>query len=105
MASISERESREIEAANASGTTPVVFSRAYSPWDLYRVRADGTGLERLTQTPWVDEEQAKLSNDGTIELVLSEGDVSRIALLTEKGIVTVTDGDSDRSVIFVLPRS
>ena len=25
MASISERESREIEAANASGTTPVVF--------------------------------------------------------------------------------
>jgi hypothetical protein len=69
------------------------------------VRADGTGLERLTQTPWVDEEQAKLSNDGTIELVLSEGDVSRIALLTEKGIVTVTDGDSDRSVIFVLPRS
>jgi non-heme chloroperoxidase len=26
MASISERESTEIEAANASGTTPVVFS-------------------------------------------------------------------------------
>jgi hypothetical protein len=25
MGSISERESREIEAANASGTTPVVF--------------------------------------------------------------------------------
>jgi hypothetical protein len=28
MASISERESREIEAANASGTTPVVFPGA-----------------------------------------------------------------------------
>jgi hypothetical protein len=25
MASISDRESREVEAANASGTTPVVF--------------------------------------------------------------------------------
>jgi hypothetical protein len=37
--------------------------------------------------------------------VLSEGGVSRIAILTEKGIVTVTDGDSDRSVTFVPPRS
>jgi hypothetical protein len=37
--------------------------------------------------------------------VLSEGGVSRIAILTEKGIVTVTDGYSDRSVTFVPPRS
>ncbi len=37
MASISERETREIEAANAAGTTPVVFIHGLwllpSSWD------------------------------------------------------------------------
>jgi hypothetical protein len=32
MASISERENQEIEAANASGNTPVVF--IHGPWLL-----------------------------------------------------------------------
>jgi hypothetical protein len=37
MASISERESREVEAANAFGTTPVVFIHG-----LFRVQRVGT---------------------------------------------------------------
>jgi hypothetical protein len=39
MASISERENREIEAANASGNTPVVF--IHGLWLLPSSRADG----------------------------------------------------------------
>ena len=57
MASISERESREIEAANASGTTPVVFIHglwllpsSWANWaDLFqagRLRAADAGLAR-----------------------------------------------------------
>jgi hypothetical protein len=53
MASISERESRELEAANASGTTPVVF--IHGLWLLGqlggllqagRLRAADAGLAR-----------------------------------------------------------
>jgi len=57
MASISERESREIEAANASGTTPVVFIHglwllpsSWANWaDFFqagRLRAADAGLAR-----------------------------------------------------------
>ena len=57
MGSISERESREIEAANASGTTPVVFIHglwllpsSWANWaDLLqagRLRAADAGLAR-----------------------------------------------------------
>src|ERR671931_1806256 len=42
MASISERESREIEAANASGTTPVVF--VHGLWLLPSSWANWAGL-------------------------------------------------------------
>ena len=79
----------------------IYFSRAYSQWDIYRVHPDGSGLERLTSTPKIDEEQVKLHQDGTIALVVSEGGDSRIALLTDDGIVPVTDGPSDRWVTFV----
>jgi Tol biopolymer transport system component len=79
----------------------IYFSRAYSQWDLYRVHPDGSHLEQLTSTPKVDEEQVRLLEDGTIALVVSERGDSRIALLTDSGIVPVTDGPSDRSVSVV----
>ena len=50
MASISERESREIEAANASGTTPVVF--IHGLWllaeQLGQLGLAGRGLSAVT---------------------------------------------------------
>jgi Tol biopolymer transport system component len=79
----------------------IYFSRAYSQWDLYRIHPDGTGLERLTETPRADEEQVDLAPDDTIALVLSRSGDSRIAVFADEGIVPITGGPSDRSVTFV----
>jgi non-heme chloroperoxidase len=52
MASISERESREIEAANASGNTPVVFIHGLwllpSSWDRWARFFSEAGYAPLT---------------------------------------------------------
>src|SRR6476660_1997862 len=58
MASISERESREIEAANASGTTPVVFVHGLwllpSSWANWADLFKGAGYAPLTPD-WPDD--------------------------------------------------
>jgi pimeloyl-ACP methyl ester carboxylesterase len=58
MTSISERESREIEAANASGKTPVVFIHGLwvlpSSWNLWADFFQGTGFVPLTPD-WPDD--------------------------------------------------
>ena len=58
MASISERENREIEAANASGNTPVVFIHGLwllpSSWDRWRQLFSEAGYAPLTPD-WPDD--------------------------------------------------
>ncbi len=58
MASISERESREIEAANASGATPVVFVHGLwllpSSWDRWVTLFEEAGYVALTPG-WPDD--------------------------------------------------
>ena len=61
MASISERESREIEAANASGTTPVVF--IHGLWLLPSSWATG-GLLRAGRLRAADARLARRSGNG-----------------------------------------
>src|SRR6478752_9378609 len=70
MASISERESREIEAANASGTTPVVFVHGLwllpSSWANWADLFKQAGYAPLTPD-WPDDpetvEQARANPD------------------------------------------
>jgi pimeloyl-ACP methyl ester carboxylesterase len=70
MASISERESREIEAANASGTTPVVFIHGLwllpSSWANWADFFKQAGYAPLTPD-WPDDpetvEQARANPD------------------------------------------
>ena len=58
MASISERENREIEAANASGNTPVVFIHGLwllpSSWDRWVQFFSEAGYAPLTPD-WPDD--------------------------------------------------
>ena len=58
MASISERENREIEAANASGNTPVVFIHGLwllpSSWDRWAGVFEEAGFTALTPG-WPDD--------------------------------------------------
>jgi non-heme chloroperoxidase len=58
MASVSERENREIEAANASGNTPVVFIHGLwllpSSWDRWAQLFEETGFAALTPS-WPDD--------------------------------------------------
>src|SRR4029079_4587300 len=70
MASISERESREIEAANASGSTPVVFVHGLwllpSSWDNWADLFKQAGYAPLTPD-WPDDpatvEEARANPD------------------------------------------
>jgi non-heme chloroperoxidase len=70
MASISERENREIEAANASGSTPVVFIHGLwllpSSWDRWGQLFRETGYAPLTPD-WPDDpetvEEARANPD------------------------------------------
>src|SRR6476620_8316280 len=70
MASISERESREIEAANASGTTPVVFIHGLwllpSSWAAWADFFEQAGYAPLTPD-WPDDpatvEEARANPD------------------------------------------
>src|SRR6187397_3528051 len=70
MSSISERESRQIEAANASGTTPVVFVHGLwllpSSWDRWADFFKRAGYAPLTPD-WPDDpetvEQARANPD------------------------------------------
>src|SRR4051795_12864740 len=70
MASISERESREIEAANASGNTPAVFIHGLwllpSSWAAWVVFLEQAGDARLTPD-WPDDpetvEEARANRD------------------------------------------
>ena len=61
MASISERESREIEAANASGTTPVVFIHGLwllpSSWAAWADFFEQAGYAPLTPD-WPDDPES-----------------------------------------------
>src|SRR3954466_3423219 len=58
MASISERENRQIEAANASGKTPVVFIHGLwllpSSWDAWSELFEQSGYAALTPR-WPDD--------------------------------------------------
>jgi non-heme chloroperoxidase len=71
MASISERESREIEAANASGTTPVVFIHGLwllpSSWANWANLFEQAGYAPLTPD-WPDDPE-------TVEVARAEPEV------------------------------
>ena len=71
MASISERENREIEAANASGNTPVVFIHGLwllpSSWDNWADVFKQAGYAPLTPD-WPDD-------PGTVEVARAEPEI------------------------------
>ena len=79
MASISERESREIEAANASGTTPVVFIHGLwllpSSWANWADFFEQAGYATLTPD-WPDDpetvEEARANPDVLAKKTLKE---------------------------------
>src|SRR6266545_287374 len=79
MASISERESREIEAANASGTTPVVFIHGLwllpSSWANWADFFKQAGYAPLTPD-WPDDpetvEEARANPDVLAKKTLKE---------------------------------
>ena len=79
MASISERESREIEAANASGTTPVVFIHGLwllpSSWSSWADFFNQAGYAPLTPD-WPDDpetvEEARANPDVLAKKTLEE---------------------------------
>jgi non-heme chloroperoxidase len=85
MASISERESREIEAANASGATPVVFIHGLwllpSSWANWADFFDQAGFAPLTPD-WPDD-------PGTVEEARAHPDV-----LAKKTLKQVADHTS-----------
>ena len=70
MVSISERENQEIEAANTSGNTPVVFIHGIwllpSSWDRWRQLFSEAGYAPLTPD-WPDDpetvEEARMNTD------------------------------------------
>ena len=85
MASISERENREIEAANASGNTPVVFVHGLwlpSSWDRWGQLFSEAGYAPLTPD-WPDDpetvEDARANPD-----VLAKKTLKQIADHTTK---------------------
>jgi non-heme chloroperoxidase len=79
MAAISERESREIEAANASGNAPVVFVHGLwllpSSWDPWVQLFSGAGYASLTPD-WPDDpetvEEARANPDVFAKKTLKE---------------------------------
>jgi non-heme chloroperoxidase len=79
MASISERENREIEAANASGTTPVVFIHGLwllpSSWDNWVTLFEEAGYVALTPD-WPDDpetvEEARANPDVLAKKTLNQ---------------------------------
>src|SRR5512132_1759872 len=81
MASISERESREIEAANTSGTTPVVFIRGLwllpSSWANWADFCKQAGYAPLTPD-WPDDpetvEEARANPDILAKKTLKQDD-------------------------------
>ena len=80
MASISERENREIEAANASGNTPVVFIHGLwllpSSWDRWGQLFSEAGYAPLTPD-WPDDpetvEEARANPDVLAKKTLEAG--------------------------------
>jgi pimeloyl-ACP methyl ester carboxylesterase len=86
MASISERESREIEAANASGTTPVVFIHGLwllpSSWANWADLFTQAGYAPLTPD-WPDDPE-------TVEAARANPDV-----LAKKTLKQVADHSAD----------
>jgi pimeloyl-ACP methyl ester carboxylesterase len=92
MASISERESREIEAANASGTTPVVFIHGLwllpSSWANWAGFFQQAGYAPLTPD-WPDDpetvEEARANPD-----VLARKTLEQVAVHTTE-IITALD--------------
>jgi pimeloyl-ACP methyl ester carboxylesterase len=94
MSSISERESREIEAANASGTTPVVFIHGLwllpSSWANWADFFKQAGYAPLTPD-WPDDPE-------TVEEARANPDV-----LAKKTLKQVADHTAD--VIGKLERS
>src|SRR6266498_5701910 len=86
MASISERESREIEAANASGTTPVVFIHGLwllpSSWAKWAELFKQAGYAPLTPD-WPDDPE-------TVEEARANPDV-----LAKKTLKKVADHTAD----------
>src|ERR1051325_9379250 len=88
MASISERESREIEAANASGTTPVVFIHGLwllpSSWANWAAFFEQAGYAPLTPD-WPDDpetvEEARANPD-----VLAKKTLKQVGDHTAEGI-------------------
>src|SRR5918997_1350800 len=86
MASVSERESREIEAANASGTTPVVFVHGLwllpSSWDRWVDFFKQAGYAPLTPD-WPDDPE-------TVEAARANPDV-----LAKKTLKQVADHTAD----------
>src|SRR5689334_25310350 len=79
MAAISERENREIEAANASGTTPVVFIHGLwllpSSWDNWADFFKQAGYAPLTPD-WPDDpatvEEARANTDVLAKKTLNQ---------------------------------
>ena len=79
MASISERENREIEAANASGNTPVVFIHGLwllpSSWDNWADFFKQAGYAPLTPD-WPDDpatvEEARANPEGLAKKTLKQ---------------------------------
>src|SRR6187551_2369150 len=86
MASISERESREIETANASGTTPVVFIHGLwllpSSWGNWADFFEQAGYAALTPD-WPDDPE-------TVEEARANPDV-----LAKKTLKQVADHTAD----------
>jgi non-heme chloroperoxidase len=93
MVSISEREQREIEAANASGNTPVVFIHGLwllpSSWDRWADLFAAAGYAPLTPD-WPDDpatvEEARANPD-----VLAKKSLGQVADHTTE-IITALDG-------------
>src|SRR5687767_11120826 len=86
MAPMSERESREIEAANAAGTTPVVFVHGLwllpSSWDRWADFFKQAGYAPLTPD-WPDDPE-------TVEAARATPDV-----LAKKTLKQVADHTAD----------
>src|SRR5262249_36257907 len=81
MASISERENREIEAANASGNTPVVFIHGLwllpSSWDAWAAFFKQAGYAPLT--PDCPEDPATIEEARANPDVLAKKTLKQIA--------------------------
>jgi Tol biopolymer transport system component len=94
----------DIYFSQREGTYRVVFARRY-PYpkpgsDLFSVRVDGTGIEQITNTPEVDEDQPAVSPDGRL---LAYRAMHMAAIADNIRISTVDDWQPVREIKLASP--